>query len=309
MTVCWVGLGHMGLPMASRLTAAGIPVTGFDLAERTRRHAAAAGLSTTETLAEAAAGADVVITMLPAGAHVRTVLMESGLDGLTAPGALYLDTSSIGPGETRALGADIAATGRTLVDAPVSGGIAGAAAGTLTFMVGASGDLAERVRPILEPMASRIFPLGGLGAGQSAKLVNNLMLAVNMAGVAEATVLAGRLGLDHRTLLDLVAVSSGDSWVLRNFYPVAGVVDGSPADRDFRPGFAAGLMRKDVGLAIEASDLERLPARMTRLAAALLDELVDAVEGEPDFSALAVLAAGDHDPPTNVPHTDMNARS
>jgi 3-hydroxyisobutyrate dehydrogenase len=291
MKACWVGLGHMGLPMAAHLHRAGHEVAAFDISAETRAAAAAVGLHIHDRLEHAAAGAEVVFTMLPTADHVRQVLLGSGLDDV-APNATYVDCSTISPADARSISGDLARTGRVFVDAPVSGGTGGAEDGTLTFMVGGSTEHFTALTPLLEAMGRRLFHVGETGCGQAAKLVNNMVLAMNMAAVSEAAVMAESLGLDHRTFWEIAQVSSADSWVLRNFYPVPHVIPSSPASHDFAPGFTALLMRKDVGLALRETDDHALPGAMIRQAADMLDQLIDVGLGQLDFSAVVRIAAG-----------------
>lgn len=292
MKICWIGLGNMGLPMATHLHSAGHDVVGVDLSADAREAAGAAGLRTTDSAATAADGADVVVTMLPKGAHVRAVLLESGT--LTAAGdhALVLDCSTISGAEAREIGAAVAATGRRFLDAPVSGGTAGAQNATLTFMVGgASADL-DAARPLLELMGARIFHAGDAGAGQSAKMVNNMMLAMNMQSTCEAAVLAERLGITPQTVIDIAGVSTGDSWALRNYYPVAGPVAAAPSSRDFTGGFSVALMRKDLGLALDAAAEHGVDTAATAEVARRLENLIADGRGSLDFSSLIHLVDG-----------------
>jgi len=292
MKVCWIGLGHMGLPMVAHLHRAGHEVTVFDLSAEARDAAASVGIRAHDTLREAATGAEVVFTMLPTGKHVRSVLLDADL-GEVAPGATCVDCSTTSPTDARALRRELAGSGRTFVDAPVSGGTGGAEDGTLTFMVGGGADEFSLISPLLEAMGRRLFHVGESGCGQAAKLVNNMMLAMNMAAVSEAAVMADRLNLDQRTFWEIAQVSSSDSWVLRNFYPVPGIVPTSPASHDFSPGFTALLMRKDVGLALREAEVHGMPGAMTGQAAHALDQLIEDGCGHLDFSALVLVAAGD----------------
>jgi 3-hydroxyisobutyrate dehydrogenase len=292
MKVCWVGLGHMGLPMAAHLHRAGHDVTAFDLSPESRNAATAIGVRAHDTLLDAAAGVEVVFTMLPTGEHVRKVLLDSGLAEVASE-ATYVDCSTISPADARAIAEGLAGTGLGFVDAPVSGGTGGAEGGTLTFMVGGTDVQFSMLIPLLEAMGRRLFHVGETGCGQAAKLVNNMMLAMNMAAVSEAAVMADRLGLDHRTFWEIAQVSSGDSWVLRNFYPVAGIVPTSPASHGFAPGFSASLMRKDVGLALHEAEAHAIPGAMTKQAADVLDQLIQSGNGHLDFSAVVRVAAGD----------------
>jgi 3-hydroxyisobutyrate dehydrogenase len=292
MKVCWVGLGNLGLPMAAHLHRAGHEVAVFDISAEARAAGAAVGLHIHDRLEPAARGAEVVFTVLPTADHVRQVLLGSGLDDV-APNATYVDCSTIGPAEARRISDEVARTGRVFVDAPVSGGIPAAEDGTLTFLVGGSTEHFTALTPLLEAMGRRLFHVGETGYGQAAKLVNNMVLAMNMTAVSEAAVLAERLGLDHRMFYEIAQVSSSDSWVLRNFYPVPHVVPRSPASHDFAPGFTALLMRKDVGLALRETEDHALPGAMLRQAADMLDQLIDVGLGQLDFSAIVRVAAGD----------------
>jgi 3-hydroxyisobutyrate dehydrogenase len=286
--------------MVAHLHRAGHEVTVFDLSPESLAAAAAVGIRAHDTLGEAATGAEVVFTMLPTGDHVRSVLLDSGL-GEIAPGATCVDCSTTSPAEARALRRELACSGRTFVDAPVSGGTGGAEDGTLTFMVGGGADEFSLISPLLEVMGRRLFHVGESGCGQAAKLVNNMMLAMNMAAVSEAAVMADRLDLDQRTFWEIAQVSSSDSWVLRNFYPVPGIVPTSPASHDFSPGFTALLMRKDVGLALREAEAHGMPGAMTQQAARALDQLIEAGSGHLDFSALVHVAAGDRQTGDSLP--------
>lgn len=292
MRVCWIGLGNMGLPMATHLSGAGHRVTGFDLTSEARDAAAAAGIGVGASAADAAAGAEVLLTMLPRGEHVRSALLDAGALDAAAPGALVIDCSTVAAADALDLAAAVTATGRRFLDAPVSGGTGGARNATLTFMVGgAVADLTD-ARPLLECMGARLFHAGSVGAGQSAKMVNNMMLAMNMQSTCEAAVLAQRLGISPDTVVEIAGVSTGDSWALRNYYPVGGAVETAPSSRDFAGGFAVTLMRKDLGLALDAAALHGVDATTTAEVARRLDHLVDAGRGGLDFSALIQLVDG-----------------
>lgn len=285
MKICWVGLGHMGLPMVTHIHARGFEVTGFDLSEEARAAAQRAGVPVARTLEDAARAADLVFAMLPEGRHVRSVFLDSELSKI-ARGALCVNSSTISPEEARQIAADLEHLGMGFVDAPVSGGMPGAIKGTLSFMVGGTSAQVEHVRPVLSAMGANIFHVGGTGCGQAAKVANNMLLAMYMASVSEAAVLAERLGLDPRTFWNLAQVSSGDSWVLRNFFPVPGVIPTAPASHDFAPSFTATLMRKDVELALSAARTEGVTVQMTEQAARMLDQLIEAGHADLDFSAL-----------------------
>jgi 3-hydroxyisobutyrate dehydrogenase len=251
MNIAWIGLGNMGAPMATNLVKAGQVVAGFDIQEEARSQARANGVTIAASPRAAVEGAEVVFTMLPSGQHVGDIYAEA-LDA-ASPDALFVDCSTIDLATARELHDLVAAAGHRFVDAPVSGGVSGASAGTLTFMVGGTLDNFSAARKAIEPMAGRIFHTGGPGAGQSAKIVNNLMLGVNLAGLCEGATLADRLGLDPTTFYELAKVSSGDSWALRTWYPQPGVVETAAVNRDFAGGFSVDLFVKDLGLALGAA--------------------------------------------------------
>lgn len=259
MRITWIGLGNMGEPMAARLAAAGHDVTGFDLDEQARERASALGVTPADSAAAAAADAELVITMLPNGGLVQKVLSEGGVLDAAAPDAIFLDSSTTDTEDALALYRLVTESGRVFFDAPVSGGVGGAQKGTLTFMVGGTEEQLAPVQDVLDVMAGKIFYLGEPSLGQAAKIVNNLMLGVSLAGLAEGAALADRLGLDHSTFYELAKVSSGDSWALRNWYPIAGVVDTAAVNRDFVGGFAVDLLSKDLGLALAAGETTSTP--------------------------------------------------
>lgn len=256
-TVAFIGLGHMGGPMAANLVNAGVRVLGFDLVPAALDAARVAGIEIAPSAAEAASQADIVLTMLPSGKHVVAAYRdaEDGTPGLlsSAPdGAIMLDCSTISVAEAREA-ADLAtAAGCRPADAPVSGGVVGAEAGTLAFMVGGPDDVFADVHPILEVMGGRVVHCGGNGLGQAAKICNNMILGVTQIAVAEAFVLGEGLGLSHDALFDVASGASGQCWALTTNCPVPGPVPTSPANRDYQPGFAGALMAKDLGLALDA---------------------------------------------------------
>ncbi|WP_342588455.1 3-hydroxyisobutyrate dehydrogenase [Phyllobacterium myrsinacearum] len=250
-TVAFIGLGHMGNPMAANLVKSGHTVLGFDLLPDNLETARANGVTIAASAAAAAAGADVVITMLPAGKHVLSVYEE--IAGKAKPGALFIDSSTIDVDSARKAHDVAKAHGLLSVDAPVSGGIGGAAAGTLTFMVGGAADAFAVAEPVLKPMAGRIVHCGEPGAGQAAKICNNMILGISMIGVSEAFTLAEKLGLSHQALFDVASTSSGQCWSLTTYCPVPGPVPTSPANNSYKPGFAAALMLKDLKLSQEAA--------------------------------------------------------
>ena len=251
-TIAFIGLGNMGLPMASNLVKAGYQVQGFDVVAAAIDAAAKAGIQTTASAAAAVAGAQIVISMLPNGRLVLE-LYGSGILQAAAPGTLFIDSSTIDVASARAAHELAAAAGMASLDAPVSGGVGGAAAGTLTFMAGGDPEAFARARPILELMGKKIVHCGGAGAGQAAKICNNMILGISMIAVSEAFVLAEKLGLSHQALFDVASTASGQCWSLTTYCPVPGPVPASPANNDYKPGFAAALMLKDLLLSQEAA--------------------------------------------------------
>ena len=252
-TVAWIGLGHMGGPMSANLVKSGLVVRGFDLSFEAMGAAAKAGVLVASSVADAVADANVVFTMLPSGDHVHRVLTTSdGVLDSVKPGTLIIDSSTTDIMQARELHEVVSSHGRRFLDAPVSGGVFGAEAGTLTFMVGGSAENLNDARFAIEVIAGRIFHAGGPGAGQAAKICNNLLLLINTAGLCEGAVLAERLGLDASVFYEIARVSSGDSWPLRTWYPVPGVVETAAVNRDFAGGFTTNLALKDGRLALAA---------------------------------------------------------
>jgi 3-hydroxyisobutyrate dehydrogenase len=247
----FIGLGNMGGPMARNLLKAGHQVAGFDLVPAALEAFAAAGGTRAGSAAEAARGAEFVVTMLPAGKHVRDAYLgQGGIAAASAPGAILIDCSTIDVATAREVAA---AAGRPMLDAPVSGGVMGAENATLTFMVGGPEEAFAKAQPILAAMGKNIVHCGGAGNGQAAKACNNMILACSMIATCEGFVLAEKLGLSHQALFDIVSRSSGQSWALTTYCPVPGPVPTSPANRDYKPGFAAALMLKDLKLSQEAA--------------------------------------------------------
>ncbi len=280
--VGFVGLGNMGAPMAANLVRAGHRVTGFDVAQSGMDALAAAGGAVADTAAGVLAGAEIVFTMLPAGKHVREVYLgDAGLiaacRGAPPP---FVDCSTIDVETARAV-ADEAAD---MLDAPVSGGVGGATAGTLTFMVGGSEEGFRRASPFFAAMGKNIVHAGDAGAGQAAKICNNMLLGISMIGVAEAFVLAERLELDFEKLFKISAASSGQCWSLTSYCPVPGPVPGSPANRDYAPGFAAALMLKDLTLAQQAADAVGAATPLGAHAMRVYQAMADSGEQGRDFS-------------------------
>jgi 3-hydroxyisobutyrate dehydrogenase len=283
----FVGLGNMGLPMAQNLIKAGHQVEGVDVTTAATDRLRAAGGAVAETAKIAAARADVVITMLPAGAHVREVYLGTGgiIENANA-GTLLIDCSTIDVATARDVAAAAEARGLLMLDAPVSGGVVGAAAGTLTFMVGGSERAFERALSILQVMGKTIVHAGGAGTGQAAKICNNLILGISMIAVSEAFVLAENLGLDKQKLFDISSKSSGQCWSMTNYCPVPGLVPTSPANRDYQPGFTGAMMLKDLALAQDAAKSAGVATPLGAEAAALYRRYVDQGEGARDFSGI-----------------------
>jgi 3-hydroxyisobutyrate dehydrogenase len=283
----FIGLGNMGAPMASNLLKAGHEVTGFDIAPRAVEALSAKGGRAAASAAEAAAASELVITMLPAGAQVRAVYLgEAGVLANARKGALLIDCSTIDVETARAVAAAAAAAGLDMLDAPVSGGVAGAEAASLTFMVGGEAAAFSRAEPVLAAMGRTIVHAGPAGNGQAAKICNNMILGVSMIAVCEAFSLAERLGLAAQTLFDISAKSSGQCWALTSYCPVPGPVPASPANRDYAPGFTAAMMLKDLRLAQQAAGITAAPTPLGAAAANLFQLFVDEGAGDLDFSAI-----------------------
>ncbi|MGU3494437.1 3-hydroxyisobutyrate dehydrogenase [Xanthobacteraceae bacterium A53D] len=252
--IAFIGLGNMGGPMAGNLVKAGHQVRGFDLAPAALEAAAARDVAIAASAAEAVAGAGVVVTMLPSGRHVLEAMNgPSGLLAAAAPGTLFIDSSTIDVASARAFHAAAAEAGHASLDAPVSGGIGGAEAATLTFMSGGTAEAFAAAEPILALMGRKIVHCGEAGAGQAAKICNNMILGISMIGVCEAFVLGEKLGLSHQALFDVASTSSGQCWSINTYCPVPGPVPASPANRGYQPGFSAALMLKDLKLSQDAA--------------------------------------------------------
>lgn len=285
--VAFVGLGNMGGPMAVNLVKAGHEVTGFDLSEAALEHARSEGVQVAPSAQAAVAGAQVVITMLPSGKHlIEAYQGPEGLLAAAAPGTVFLDCSTVDVVDARAAAELAVAAGHRAVDAPVSGGTVGAAAGTLTFMVGGPQEDFETVRPLLEVMGRNIVHCGGAGAGQAAKICNNMVLGVSMIAASEAFVLGERLGLSAQALYDVLSTSSGQCWAVTTNCPVPGPVPTSPANRDYQPGFMGALMNKDLGLALNAIEHSGTAARLGPLAAEIYRDYAQGEGATRDFSGI-----------------------
>ncbi|MEP1720045.1 MAG: 3-hydroxyisobutyrate dehydrogenase [Nitratireductor sp.] len=292
-TIAFIGLGNMGNPMAANLVKAGHQVRGYDLVTDNLAVAKENGVTIMANAAAAVKDADVVVTMLPAGKHVIAVYQDV-VPGARA-GTLFIDSSTIDVESARKAHAIAEEHGMLSVDAPVSGGTAGAAAGTLTFMAGGAGAAFAGAEPILDPMAGRVVHCGGPGAGQAAKICNNMILGISMIGVSEAFVLAEKLGLSHQALFDVASTSSGQCWSITSYCPVPGPVPASPANKDYKPGFAAALMLKDLRLAQEAAAAAGAVTPMGAEAAQLYALFNARGHGGDDFSGIINFLRGDTD--------------
>jgi 3-hydroxyisobutyrate dehydrogenase len=290
----FIGLGNMGLPMAQNLLKAGHAVAGFDISKQQVDALVAAGGQAATSPTAAARGAETVITMLPAGQHVREVYLGSGGVLATAEaGALLVDCSTIDVETAREVATAASAKGLAMLDAPVSGGVGGAQAGTLTFMVGGPGDAFARGKPILEAMGKTIVHAGGAGNGQAAKICNNMILGVSMIAVSEAFVLAEKLGLDAQKLFDISSKSSGQCWSMTSYCPVAGPVPTSPANRGYQAGFTAAMMLKDLKLSQEAARAAGAATPMGAEAATIYERFCGQGEAARDFSGIIRLLRQD----------------
>ncbi|WP_269769677.1 3-hydroxyisobutyrate dehydrogenase [Sphingomonas sp. MA1305] len=283
--VAFIGLGNMGGGMAANLAKKGHDVRAFDLSAEALDKAKVAGCLPVDSAAAAVEGAEAVVTMLPAGAHVESVYADA-VFGRAAPSAILIDCSTIDVATARRLAEQARAHGLAAVDAPVSGGIAAAAAGTLTFMVGGSAEGFERAQPFLADMGKTVIHAGASGAGQAAKMCNNMLLGATMVATCEAFKLAERLGLDLQTFYDISSVSSGQSWSMTAYCPVPGVGPETPADRDYQGGFAAALMLKDLRLAMQAAGDAGAATPMGARAAELYEAFVADGQGGTDFSGI-----------------------
>ncbi len=283
-SIAFIGLGNMGGPMASNLVKAGYRVTGHDLSPESCATAAKNGITIVASVVEAVKEAGVVVTMLPAGKHVLAVWKELAV--AVAPGTLLIDCSTIDVESARQAHVLAKEASCPALDAPVSGGTVGAAAGTLTFMVGGAEEAFVRGEPVLQKMGKRIVHCGDAGAGQAAKICNNMILGITMAGVCEAFVLGEKLGLSHQALFDVASTSSGQCWSINTYCPVPGPVPTSPANNGYQPGFAAALMLKDLKLSQEAAAAAGATTEMGAHAADLYERFNALGRGGDDFSGL-----------------------
>ncbi|GJO00087.1 putative 3-hydroxyisobutyrate dehydrogenase [Mycobacterium marinum] len=287
--IAFLGLGHMGAPMSANLIGAGHTVRGFDPVPAAASAAAAKGATMFDSAAEAVAGTDVIITMLPNGAVVKRCYAE--VLPAARSGALFIDSSTISVNDAREVHALAESHGMAQLDAPVSGGVKGAVAGTLAFMVGGDQSALAQAQPVLEPMAGKIIHCGAAGAGQAAKVCNNMVLAVQQIAIGEAFVLAENLGLDAQSLFDVITGATGNCWAVHTNCPVPGPVPTSPANNDFKPGFATALMNKDLGLAMDAVTSTGSAAPLGSHAAEIYAKFA-ADHADQDFSAVIEMLRG-----------------
>jgi len=289
--IAFIGLGNMGGPMAANLCKAQHHVTAFDLADAAVAAAVEKGAHKAPSAAAAVKDAEIVVTMLPAGKHVREVYEKDVLPNV-GKGTLLIDCSTIDVDSARHVAALAQKAGLEMLDAPVSGGVGGATAGPLTFMTGGPQASFDKARPILEKMGKNIVLAGPSGSGQAAKICNNMMLAISMIGVSEGFMLAKRLGLDFQKLFDIASTSSGQSWAMTSYCPVAGPVPASPANRDYQPGFTAAMMLKDLLLAQQASAAAGAATPLGAEAAQLFSLFVNSGNAGKDFSGIIKMLDG-----------------
>ena len=295
-TIACIGLGNMGGPMAANLVKAGHQVRAFDLSPEAKAMALQNGCTIMQSVGEAVAGAQVVITMLPAGKHVGAVY--EGADGIiahAADGALFCDCSTIDVPTARAVAAQALAEGFAMVDSPVSGGVAAAEAGTLTFMVGGPEAAFAGAEPILSAMGKAVIHAGDAGAGQAAKICNNMLLGISMIGTCEAFVLAEKLGLDPQRFFDIASKASGQNWSLTSYCPVPGPVPTSPANREYAPGFTSNMMLKDLRLSQDAAETAGAITPLGANARSLYEQFAEQGSGDVDFSGIIRMLRAQND--------------
>jgi 3-hydroxyisobutyrate dehydrogenase len=289
----FIGLGNMGGHMANNLLKAGHSLKAFDLSKEALDRAVANGAVAVGTAQEAGTDVDVIVSMLPAGKHVRSVYADAGgVIDVAAPGTLIIDSSTIDVQSARDVIAVAAKKGIEMVDAPVSGGVGGAQAGTLTFMVGGTQEAFDKAKPILDLMGKKIFYAGGAGNGQAAKIANNMLLGISMIGTSEAFNLAMALGLDAKTFYDISSVSSGQCWSMTSYCPAPGPLPTSPANNDYKPGFAVDMMLKDLRLAKEAAETVGANTPLGHQSEELYGKLSADGHGGLDFSGIIKMLAG-----------------
>lgn len=290
--VTWIGLGKMGLPMALNLLRAGHEVRGVEINAIVAAEAADAGVTLYPSAAEAVSGTDVVVTMLPTGAHVRALLSgEGGLFAAASSKTLFIDSSTIDIDSAKQLHLAAEVRGLQFVDAPVSGGVAGATAGSLTFMIGGSPASFGQAAALVEPMAGKVVHTGGPGTGQAAKVVNNMIFGICLAATCEGLLLGERLGLDAEVFYNIAVSSSGDNFPLRQWYPAPGVIESAPSSHGYAPGFTSSLLLKDLSLALQAGDSTGTALDTAHTVHALYSRMVEGGAGNYDCTALLPVLA------------------
>ena len=289
----FVGVGNMGGPMVRNLIRAGHTVTAYDLSEVALNFVVQAGAKAAESIADTVRGAEVVISMLPVGANVRDVFLDDGVLAHATPGTLLIDSSTIDVESARAVHVEAKSRGFEMLDAPVSGGVVGADAGTLTFMCGGEPAVFAKANVILSAMGKNVILCGGAGLGQVTKICNNMLAGINSLAVAEAFVMGEKLGVDRKTLYDVISTSTGNSHILSNACPMPGVVPGSASSNDFKPGFAAKLMLKDMRLSQAASQAAGTPTPLGAAATAAYSMLIEQGFGDEDVSSIIKLIKPD----------------
>ena len=292
-TIAFIGLGNMGIGMASNLAKAGHDVRALDISEEAVKRAVEAGCKGAKDTKEAVSEADIVVTMLPAGKHVRMVYGdEGGVFDHAKPGTLFIDSSTIDVATARTVSSTAEHKGFKMIDAPVSGGVGGAAAGTLTFMCGGTKDAFDQAKPILDIMGKNVFHAGDAGNGQVAKIANNMLLGIHMIGTCEAFNLAEKLGLDAQTFYDISSTASGQNWSMTSYCPAPGPLPAAPSNNDYKPGFAAAMMLKDLRLAQEAATTARAATPLGTQAEALYSLMESMGKDDLDFSGIMKLING-----------------
>ncbi|MDH3668779.1 MAG: 3-hydroxyisobutyrate dehydrogenase [Paracoccaceae bacterium] len=293
-SIGFIGLGNMGLPMARNLMKAGHQVTGFDLSEAALAALESEGGARAASPVEAVSEVDGVVTALPAAQHVRGVYLgEGGILAAPRPGTIFIDCSTIDVETARAVIAEAGTRGQMMIDSPMSGGVGGASAGTLTFMAGGSAQAFAAAEPVLQAMGKNIFHAGDAGAGSAAKICNNMMLAIQMIAVSEGFNLAERLGLEAEKLYEISSTATARCWALNDYCPAPGPVPASPANRDYQPGFAAALMLKDLRIAMQAAQAAGAHTPMGAQATQIYSLMDLAGQSERDFSGVIKLLRGD----------------
>ncbi|MCU7554222.1 3-hydroxyisobutyrate dehydrogenase [Alteromonas sp. ASW11-19] len=288
--IAFIGLGNMGGPMAANLVSSGMQVTVFDLVQENVNALVDEGAKAAESAVSAVKDADVIVSMLPAAAHVKSLYLgENGILQAAREDALFIDSSTIDADSARAVGQAVEQTGRLFVDAPVSGGVAGAKAGTLTFIMGGKVDAVAKATPVLQCMGKNLFHAGDTGAGQVAKICNNMLLAVLMSGTSEALQLAIDNGLDPKVMSDIMLQSSGCNWTLQKYNPCPGVMEDVPSSKDYTGGFMVKLMNKDLNLAMTAAANSQSATPMASAAQGLYKLHQRNGNGDKDFSSIFTL--------------------